>query len=133
MAAPVAEFVIRIDLSDLFGIRDSLARIERALNLEGEIMSELDDKLTAVTSAVADLAADVDRELADLRNALSGTLSADQEAAFQALSDKIAGIRSAVDTADPAPVPPAAPVEEPVPAAEPAPVAGGTTEAPAAQ
>ena len=64
-------------------------------------MSEVDDKLTALQASLTDLATDLDRELADLQTALSGKLTADQEAAFQAVSDKVAALKSAIDSADP--------------------------------
>jgi hypothetical protein len=89
-----------------------LHRIEAAIAQEGATMSAIDDRLAALTAQLADLAADVDRELADLTQALSGSLTAEQEASFQAVSDKVAAMKAAIDTADPAPV------AEPAPPAE---------------
>ncbi len=91
---------------DLGPVTMRLDRIEQALTQEGVIMSEVDDKLTALQTSLGDLATDLDRELADLKNALSGSLTADQEAAFQAVSDRVAAMKTAIDTADPAPAGP---------------------------
>lgn len=93
-------------------IRRRLARIERTVNVEGAIMSEVDDRLTQVQTEVAGLADDVQRELADLAAALSGTLSADQRSKFDALDEKLASIKDAVDQADPQ-QPAPAPAPEP--------------------
>jgi hypothetical protein len=108
------ELVIKVDLDAVLhglGILEvdtervlyRLGRIEQALRIEGVTLSEIDDRLAQVTGAITDLAADVDRELADLKTALSGNLSADQEAAFDSVLAKVAAIKDAVDTADPAP------------------------------
>lgn len=99
----------------LTDIQHTLAAIVRQLNhiqgieqAEETIMSEVDDKLAALQASLTDLAADLDRELADLQTALSGKLTTDEEAAFQAVSDKVAALKSAIDTADPQPPVPAA-------------------------
>jgi hypothetical protein len=108
MASATVHVIHHVDLDPLWGrlqpLRRQLDRIERALRIEGVTLSEIDDRLAQVTGAITDLATDVDRELADLKTALSGNLSADQEAAFDGVLAKVAAIKDAVDTADPAPV-----------------------------
>lgn len=86
-----------------------LTRIERAINAEGAIMSEVDDRLAALTEDLGDLATDLDRELTDLKGALAGNLTAEQAASFDTLVSKVADMKAAIDDADPAA--PAAPAE----------------------
>lgn len=130
-------------LSILVRIEQRVARIEQALQIEGEIMSDVDTRLAQLQSEVGDAATaigsaadDVNRALADLKAALSGTLTADQAAKFDAVDASVAGlknsaaaIQAAVDAADPEPV-----ATEPVPAAGPTTVPvgdSGGTAAPA--
>jgi uncharacterized protein YukE len=106
----------------LHAISMRLGRVEATIAQERKIMSEVDDRLAQLTNEVGDAAAtitntaaDVNRALADLRDALSGVLSADQVAKFDALDqsvaglkDAAAGIKAAVENVDPGtePTPP---------------------------
>jgi hypothetical protein len=120
-------FAIRLDLARIYAL---LAHIARAINIEGEIMSEVDNRLAQLLTEVGDAAiaittsaSDVDRALADLKAALSGTLTAAQASAFDATDAAVAGlknsaaaIQAAVDAADPQPAPPVVPEPAPAPA-----------------
>jgi len=64
-------------------------------------MSELDDRLTALQQSFDAFRVDLDRELQDLKDALAGTLTAEQAAQFDALSGKIQQATLDIDTADP--------------------------------
>lgn len=87
--------------AELRTIRLRLAGIDHTLSKEGTVMAELDDRLAALTTSLSDLADDLTRELTDLTNALSGALTPDQQTALQNVQDKVAGLRTAIDTADP--------------------------------
>lgn len=80
-----------------------LVQIGRAVNIEGEIMSELDDKLTTIETDLTALDADEARELADLQalKAAGQTLTADQEARLDAIAAKVAAADAAINAADP--------------------------------
>jgi hypothetical protein len=104
------ELYINIDTSGIVenilrALRPHFGRIERALTNQGVTMSVLDDKLSAVTAAIAELSDDVTRELADLQKALEGTLTPEQSAALDTVLTSIASIKSAVDTVDAPPAP----------------------------
>lgn len=96
-------------LRRLARIERLLVQVGRAVNIEGEIMSELDDKLTTIETDLDALSADEARELADLQalKAAGQTLTADQEARLDAIAAKIAADDAAINAADPA-TPPAA-------------------------
>lgn len=85
-----------------------IGRIEKAMISEGVTMTEIDDKLTGLTNDLGDLADDLNRELVDLRNALSGNLTPDQASKFDSLTAKVDDMKAAIDDADPA-APPAEP------------------------
>jgi division protein CdvB (Snf7/Vps24/ESCRT-III family) len=93
---------------DLGDIRRRLARIERIVTTEGTIMSEVNDRLDQLTTEVSGLADDVQTELAQLRDALTGSLTPDQAAKFDALDSKLTDMKTALETDDTA-APPAAP------------------------
>jgi hypothetical protein len=118
VATQRAEVTVRIPaLAALDRIDRRLARIERVLAIEGEIMSEVDDRLAQLSTEVGDAAGaitaaatDVDRALADLKAALSGALTTEQVAVFDAVDASVAGlktsaaaIQAAVDASDPPP------------------------------
>lgn len=96
-------------LQKLKSMSRRLARIEAALQREENMMSEIDDALTSLAAQVGELAVDLDRELADLLEALSGNLTPEQEAAFASITDKVAAMKAAIDAADPVPAPEPAP------------------------
>jgi hypothetical protein len=83
--------------------RDDTAILAAIADLKGALMSELDDRLAEVTAQFDTFRADLDRELADFGKTVAGTLTADQQAAFNALSAKFTSAQAAVDAADPAP------------------------------
>jgi hypothetical protein len=87
----------------LVDILTSLARIEHALTRERHLMSEIDDRLAAYATKFDEFTTDLSRELADLTNAIGGNLSDGQRAQFDALVEKLAAAKLAIDTADPPP------------------------------
>jgi hypothetical protein len=85
-----------------------LARIERAVITEGEIMTdvpELDADLAALAQQIAADDADLARELADF----AAVLTDDEQARLAGLAQKLTDFRAAADVADPVPAPPAEP------------------------
>jgi uncharacterized protein YukE len=89
----------------LHAINMRLGRVEDAIAQERKIMSEVDDRLAQLTNEVGGLADDVQTELGQLRDALAGTLSADQAAKFDALDSKLTDMKSALE-GDDQPAPP---------------------------
>jgi peptidoglycan hydrolase CwlO-like protein len=89
-----------------------LRRIRRAIESQGEHMSEIDNKLDKLEADVTVLSADETRELADLAalKAAGQALTPEQAARFDALDAKIQADDAAINAEDPAPVdvPPAA-------------------------
>lgn len=114
--------IVVIDL-DQTEVLNRLDRIEQALTIEGDLVSELDDRLAQLTTAFADFATtvqteldDVTRLLTDWQNAHAGALTPEEAASFDAamaglagLKDKVAAATAAIDTTDPAPAAPAEP------------------------
>lgn|GEM_PF-4435737 len=70
---------------------------------QGVLVSEVDDRLAALSAQFDTFRADLDRELTDFGAKVAGTLTADQQAAFDALAAKFTAAQAAVDAADPAP------------------------------
>ncbi len=110
----VAEFAELFALAglaaDVKAIRKQLARIEHTVNQEKVLMSETEDALDALAAQVAEVDADVARELTDLADALAGKLTDAEKGKFVAIAQKLTDIKTNVDTADPAP---AAPADQP--------------------
>jgi len=103
--------LIVLDMSrDLKAVKRRLARIEHAITVEGNVMTEIDDRLTQLTDEVGGLADDVADELAQLAEALSGKLTDDQRAQFDSLQAKVADMKSSLEGDNP-------PAPEPAPGA----------------
>src|SRR6266700_4875955 len=94
----VIDTAVDVDLSPVL---ESLARIERALAIEGDTMSEIDDRITEVEQAEEALDVDLHRELADLLAAVAPKLSDEENARFAALVSKLTAAKADIDTADP--------------------------------
>jgi hypothetical protein len=74
---------------------------------QGEIMTDVDAAVAAVTAQFDTFKADLERELTDFGNLVAGHLTTEQQAALDALSAKFTTAQAEVDAADPVPAAPA--------------------------
>jgi len=99
-------------LNRLARIEHLLVLVVRAVLTEGErimtdIHGELATMLSDLTDKIAQVDTDLSRELADFAAQVAPKLSDDEKAQFAGIAQKLTDFTASIDTADPAPAPPA--------------------------
>ena len=94
---------LHIHVSDITADQITTPILAALATTQGAIMSDVDVALAAITAEFDTFKTDLDRELTDFGNLVAGHLTVEQQAAFQALTDKFAAATAAVDAADPVP------------------------------
>jgi len=104
---PVRAFLAVLSEAHTAPIMRVLARIERLITTEGEIIvSEIDDAETRIETAESALFADLARELTDFTNAVAGKLTDEEKARADAIVQRLNDADTQINAADPAPATP---------------------------